>query len=93
MHSLYRVAAKLLACSSEVLRINALKLISKVLHHSTERYSYIWTYTLTQCFNPIRERESIIEKDGYFVVVKEKLLSSGQPVTIPMFNTLLQVRR
>ena len=32
-------------------------------------------------------------QDGYFIVVKEKLLSSGQPVTIPMFNTLLQVYR
>ena len=32
-----RVASKLLACSSEVLTLNALKLIGKVLHHSTSK--------------------------------------------------------
>ena len=32
-----RVANKLLACSSEVLTLNALKLIGKVLHHSTSK--------------------------------------------------------
>ena len=33
----FRVANKLLACSSEVLTLNALKLIGKVLHHSTSK--------------------------------------------------------
>lgn len=32
-----RVASKLLACSSEVLTLNALKLIGKVLHHSISK--------------------------------------------------------
>lgn len=29
---------------------------------------------------------------GLFSVVREKLLSAGQPVTIAMFNTLFEVR-
>lgn len=38
-----------------------------------------------------RERQILIESDGILAVIKEKLLSSGQPVSVPMFNTLFQV--
>lgn len=38
-----------------------------------------------------RERQTLLESDGLLAVVNEKLLSSGQPISIPMFNTLFQV--
>ena len=38
-----------------------------------------------------RERQTLLESDGLLAVINEKLLSSGQPISIPMFNTLFQV--
>ena len=38
-----------------------------------------------------RQQEVLVHSFGLFSVVREKLLSSGQPVTIAMFNTLFEV--
>lgn len=38
-----------------------------------------------------RHRRTLIESVGLFTVIKEKLLSAGEPVSIAMFNTLFEV--
>ena len=34
----------------------------------------------------------LLESEGLLTVMKEKLLSAGQSLSIPMFNTLFEVR-
>lgn len=38
-----------------------------------------------------RHRRTLIESVGLFTVIREKLLSAGEPVSIAMFNTLFEV--
>ena len=45
---IYRVAARLLACSKETLRINGIKLIGKILHDSNTRCGQVTYNTCSQ---------------------------------------------
>ena len=38
-----------------------------------------------------RQQRLLIESVGLFAVIREKLLSAGQPVSVAMFNTLFEV--
>lgn len=54
--------------------------------------SYTVMYSFTHLFVVYRRhRQTLIESVGLFTVIREKLLSAGEPVSIAMFNTLFEV--
>ena len=54
--------------------------------------SYTVIYSFTHLFMVYcRHRRTLIESIGLFTVIREKLLSAGEPVSIAMFNTLFEV--
>ena len=59
------IAAKLLACPSEELTLNALKLIGKVLHHSNERYAVDMAHSLSFTFSFYIPSHSVVIATSY----------------------------
>ncbi len=51
--------------------------------------------TMVLCYHGFycRHRKVLVESLGLLAVIREKLLSAGQPVSIAMFNTLFEVSR
>jgi len=50
-------------------------------------YALLILYNVFCC----RHRQTLIQSVGLFTVIREKLLSAGEPVSIAMFNTLFEV--
>ena len=64
----------------------------------SEKFSFVYAWNAwcnllspSKYTHSHRQQSSLIETLGLFAVIREKLLSAAQPVTMAMFNTLFEV--